>query len=53
MGREELLSKVWKHKEVGITNVVDVHICNLRKKLDDPHEHQHIQTIHGVGYTVS
>jgi len=51
--REELLAKVWKQKDPGVTNVVDVHVRNLRKKLDDPYEHKHIQTSHGVGYSIA
>lgn len=50
--REELLAKVWKQKEPGITNVIDVHVWNLRKKLDDDYDQKHIQTIHGVGYSI-
>lgn len=52
VGREELLSKVWKYKEPSVTNVVDVHVRNLRRKLKESHEHKHIQTIHGVGFTI-
>ncbi len=34
------------------SNTVDVHIRNLRKKLDDPFKHKIIRTIHGVGYGI-
>lgn len=35
-----------------MTNFVDVHIKNLRKKLDDDSEKQVIQTVRGIGYMV-
>lgn len=35
-----------------MTNFVDVHIKNLRKKIDDNREKKLIQTIRGVGYIV-
>lgn len=50
--REELLARVWGQTQ-ATTNVVDVHIRNLRKKLDEPFETKLIQTIHGVGYTIA
>jgi len=52
ISREELVTKVWKQKEMPPTNVVDVYMWNLRKKLDDPYDTKIIQTIHGVGYSV-
>lgn len=35
-----------------MTNFVDVHIKNLRKKIDDHHEKKLIQTVRGVGYII-
>ncbi|MEJ2635819.1 MAG: response regulator transcription factor, partial [Calditrichia bacterium] len=35
-----------------MTNFVDVHIKNLRKKIDDNREKNLIQTIRGVGYMI-
>lgn len=35
-----------------MTNFVDVHIKNLRKKLDDDREKKLIQTVRGVGYMI-
>lgn len=35
-----------------MTNFVDVHIKNLRKKLDDDREKKLIQTVRGVGYII-
>lgn len=36
----------------SMTNFVDVHIKNLRKKISDETEKKIIQTVHGIGYTI-
>jgi DNA-binding response OmpR family regulator len=52
LSRDLLLSRVWD-QEYGIeTNVVDVYVGYLRKKLDAPGEIRLIQTIRGVGYSL-
>ncbi len=52
LSRDLLLSRVWE-QEYGIeTNVVDVYVGYLRKKLDTPGEVRLIQTIRGVGYSL-
>jgi len=52
LSRDLLLSRVWE-QEFGIeTNVVDVYIGYLRKKIDGPGETPLIQTIRGVGYAL-
>ena len=35
---------------MGGTNVVDVYIRYLRKKLDDPYDKKLIHTVRGLGY---
>lgn len=47
--RTELLEKVWDMQFDPMTNVVDVHIGHLRRKLGAPLIH----TIRGVGYMLS
>lgn len=47
--RDNILTSVWDYEYEGDTNVIDVYIRHLRKKLDDP---SFIQTVRGVGYTV-
>jgi DNA-binding response OmpR family regulator len=45
-----LLAQVWDlHFDPG-TNVVDVMICRLRRKIDAPDQPSHIQTVRGKGY---
>ena len=45
-----LLDKVWGYGYMGETNVVDVYIRYLRRKIDDKYDDKLIQTIRGVGY---
>lgn len=52
MTREELLSKVWGFDYMGQTNIVDVYIRYLRRKIDQDRQVRLIQTIRGVGYTL-
>ncbi len=52
LSRDLLLSRVWDQESGIETNVVDVYIGYLRKKLDTPGEVRLIQTIRGVGYSL-
>ena len=52
LSRDLLLSRVWE-QEYGVeTNVVDVYVGYLRKKIDAPGDTRLIQTIRGVGYAL-
>jgi DNA-binding response OmpR family regulator len=48
--RTELLEKVWDLHFDPESNVVDVHVGNLRRKLCQDGEEQLIRTVRGVGY---
>lgn len=48
--RDQILSGVWNDDSEITSNVVDVYIRYLRRKIDDPFEHKMIQTVRGVGY---
>lgn len=50
--REDLLEHVWDANYDGLSNVVDVHIANLRRKLEMPGSVDPIETIRGVGYRI-
>ncbi len=51
-GREELLEHAWGPAFDGIDRVVDVHVSNLRRKLDaHPESAGAIVTVRGVGYS--
>ena len=47
--REELLSRAFDPAFDGADRTVDVHITNLRRKIER-HGEQYIRTVHGVGY---
>ncbi|MBD1887072.1 MULTISPECIES: response regulator transcription factor [Microcoleus] len=49
--RSELLHEVWDYEYVGADRVVDVHIGQIRRKIElDPNQMPMIQTVRGVGY---
>ncbi|CAB4885140.1 unannotated protein [freshwater metagenome] len=48
--RTELLEHVWDAHYEGTSNVVDVHIANLRRKLDLPGSPAPLETVRGVGF---
>jgi two-component system OmpR family response regulator len=51
--RTELLERVWDEAEDGSTNVVDVYVGYLRKKLERPFRRRRlIRTVRGVGFMV-
>lgn len=50
--REQILDNVWDINFEMNTNVVDVYINYLRKKIDKPYKEKLIQTMKGVGYTL-
>jgi DNA-binding response OmpR family regulator len=52
LSREFLLSRVWD-EELGLTtNLVDVYVSYLRKKVDAPGENKLIRTVRGAGYAL-
>lgn len=52
--RETLLDKIWGYEYAGETRTVDVHIRNLRKKIEeDDNKPKYIKTVRGVGYKFS
>ena len=51
--RSELIDHVWDGDYDGLSNVVDVHVANLRRKLALPGRGDPIETIRGVGYRMA
>jgi DNA-binding response OmpR family regulator len=51
--RTMILERVWQHSFDTNTNVVDVYINYLRKKIDENATVKLIRTVRGVGYSVS
>ena len=52
LSREKIESHVWDFDYSGGTNVVDVYIRYLRKKIDDNFEPKLIHTVRGCGYVL-
>ena len=50
--RTMLLEKVWDLHFDPQTNIIDVHISRLRKKIDKGHNVQLLHTIRGAGYSI-
>jgi two-component system OmpR family response regulator len=48
--RAMLLEEVWSYKFIPQTNLVDVHMGRLRRKVDEPHEPPMINSVRGVGF---
>jgi two-component system OmpR family response regulator len=48
--RAMLLEEVWNYKFVPQTNLVDVHMGRLRRKVDEPHEPPMIHNVRGIGF---
>ena len=44
---------VWSYDFENATNLIDVHVRNLRRKIDDPFDAKLIRTVRGTGYSIS
>ena len=51
--RTQVIEHVWDYNYDSLSNVVDVFIGTLRKKIDRGHKTKLIHTLHGVGYMIS
>lgn len=52
LSREKIENHIWNFDYMGGTNVVDVYIRYLRKKIDDISDNKLIHTIRGFGYVI-
>jgi two-component system OmpR family response regulator len=52
VAKRELLREVWGDEFDGDTNVVEVYVGYLRRKIDQPFGRRSVQTVRGVGYRV-
>ncbi|WP_338449199.1 response regulator transcription factor [Niallia oryzisoli] len=52
LSREQIIEAVWGYDYYGDTNVVDVYIRYIRKKIDLAHVDPLIHTVRGVGYVL-
>lgn len=52
LSREKIEDHIWNYDYEGGTNVVDVYISYLRKKIDEGHANKLIHTVRGHGYVL-
>ena len=50
--RTQICEHVWDHHFDTGTNVVDVYVQRLRRKIDDGHDVKLLHTVRGVGYVI-
>jgi DNA-binding response OmpR family regulator len=53
VARDQLVDHVWGGNFEGLTNIVDVYINYLRRKIDQDFENRLIHTVRGTGYMIS
>ncbi len=53
LSRTMIVEHVWDQSFEGLTNIVDVYVRQLRKKIDEGHEHKLFRTVRGVGYSIT
>lgn len=51
--REMIEAHVWDFDFVSGSNVIDVYIRRLRRKIDDPYQVKLLETVRGVGYRLT
>ena len=52
LSREQMIEHVWSYDYEGASNMVDVYIRNLRKKIDDGRDKKLIHTVRYMGYVL-
>ena len=50
--RTMIIEHVWDYNFEGMSNVVDVFIATLRRKIDKASKVKLLTTLHGVGYRI-
>ena len=52
LSRSQIIEHVWSYDYEGASNMIDVYIRNLRRKVDDGHEPKLIHTVRYAGYVL-
>lgn len=50
--RKMILNHVWEGSSATFTNIVDVYVTYLRRKIDTDAQNSHIKTVRGIGYMI-
>jgi two-component system copper resistance phosphate regulon response regulator CusR len=53
LSRATIIEHVWDQSFEGLSNIVDVYMRHLRRKVDDPFPTKLIRTVRGLGYGLS
>lgn len=53
LSRTMIVENVWDQSFEGLTNIVDVYVRQLRKKIDEGNPLKLLRTVRGVGYSIS
>jgi len=53
LSRTMIVEHIWDQSFEGLTNIVDVYVRQLRKKIDEGHERKLFRTVRGVGYSIN
>jgi DNA-binding response OmpR family regulator len=48
--REMIENHIWSYDFISASNIVDVYVRRLRRKLDDPFAEKLLETVYGAGY---
>jgi two-component system copper resistance phosphate regulon response regulator CusR len=52
LSRSMIVDRVWDQSFEGFTNIVDVYVRQLRRKIDEGFEPKLIRTVRGLGYSI-
>jgi DNA-binding response OmpR family regulator len=52
LSRSMIIDRVWDHSFEGFTNIVDVYVRQLRRKIDEGFDPKLIRTVRGLGYSI-
>ncbi len=52
LSRDEILDHAWDEDADAFSNIIDVYVRRLRKKIDRPGEPSLFQTVRGIGYGI-
>lgn len=52
INREDLFAHLWDFADNSLSNIIEAHIKNLRKKIDGKGQEKLLETVRGVGYKI-
>jgi two-component system OmpR family response regulator len=52
LSREDIFAHLWDFADNAMSNVIDVHMKNMRKKIDGGRREKLLETVRGVGYRI-